>query len=565
MTTAPTERVDLDLPARSRHTLPCLTVPSTPHADTWLAGRDSGHNAVMAPQPIDVVIVGGGPAGAAAARLLAAWGHSVQLLTKTVDRSRSLGESLPPSCRKLFDLLGATAAIDTAGFLASSGNTVWWGDETTRTARFADGATGLQVERHALDALLLRLAAQAGAHIQPNALVRRGQLAPVDGRPGPAAARITSSTGDAGTHTVEAQFVLDCSGRAGVIARRGLRVHDVGRTTLALTAVWMRRDGWALGDDTHTLVDTYSDGWAWSVPVTPSRRFVTVMVDPRVTALDRGGALTACYEAELAKTGALRRVLARGTRVTAPWGCDASLYHAPTCGGPGMLLVGDAASFIDPLSSYGVKKALASAWLAAVVVHTSLTNSALAAVALDLFNQREREIHTAAVRQSAHFFADAATRHHHPFWTGRATMDHMDGTEDAGDTAPEIDIDALRHDPAVMAAFDTLRRGSGIRLRRGDHLRVEARPALTMREVVMEDRLVLPDWPPAGRGVRFLRDIDLVRLVELAPDYRQVPDLYEAYNRQFAPVSLPDFLGALSVLLAKGALRNEVTEPRARP
>ncbi len=230
-----------------------------------------------------------------------------------------------------------------------------------------------------------------------------------------------------------------------------------------------------------------------------------------------------------------------------------------------MLLVGDAASFIDPLSSYGVKKALASAWLAAVVVHTSLTNSALAAVALDLFNQREREIHTAAVRQSAHFFADAATRHHYPFWTGRATMDHMDGTEDAGDTAPEIDIDALRHDPAVMAAFDTLRRGSGIRLRRGDHLRVEARPALTMREVVMEDRLVLPDWPPAGRGVRFLRDIDLVRLVELAPDYRQVPDLYEAYNRQFAPVSLPDFLGALSVLLAKGALRNEVTEPRARP
>ena len=103
-----------------------------------------------------------------------------------------------------------------------------------------------------------------------------------------------------------------------------------------------------------------------------------------------------------------------------------------------MLLVGDAASFIDPLSSYGVKKALASAWLAAVVVHTSLTNSALAAVALDLFNQREREIHTAAVRQSAHFFADAATRHHYPFWTGRATMDHMDGTEDAGDTAPEI-------------------------------------------------------------------------------------------------------------------------------
>ena len=125
----------------------------------------------MAPHSIAVGIVGGGPAGAAAARLLATWGHSVQLLTKTVDRSRSLGESLPPSCRELFDLLGATAAIDTAGFLASSGNTVWWGDETTRTACFADGSTGLQVVRHDLDALLLGLAAEAGARVLTDALV----------------------------------------------------------------------------------------------------------------------------------------------------------------------------------------------------------------------------------------------------------------------------------------------------------------------------------------------------------------------------------------------------------
>jgi hypothetical protein len=254
-------------------------------------------------------------------------------------------------------------------------------------------------------------------------------------------------------------------------------------------------------------------------------------------------------------------VLEPATRVTGPWGCDASLYHAPTCGGPGVLLVGDAASFIDPLSSYGVKKALASAWLAAVVVHTSLTNSALAGVALDLFNQREREIHTAATRQSAQFFAEAATRHHHPFWTGRAAMNDLDAPADQRDTAPEIDIDALRRDPAVVSAFDALRRASGIRLRRGTHLRIEARPALTTREVVMEDRLVFPDWPPAGRGVRFLRDVDLVRLVELAPDHGQVPDLFEAYNQRWAPVSLPDFLGALSVLLAKGGLRNNIPNP----
>ena len=255
------------------------------------------------------------------------------------------------------------------------------------------------------------------------------------------------------------------------------------------------------------------------------------------------------HEREIGKTATPRRLLDGATRGTPAWGCDAFLYHAQTCGGPGVLLVGDAASFIDPLSSYGVKKALASAWLASVVVHTSLTNASLAGVALDLFNAREHEMHAASVRQSTQFFADAAARHLHPFWTGRAI------SGDIGEPAADTDVNQLRRDPAVLSAFETLRQAPDIRLGRGDQLRIEARPAVTTREVVLQDRLVLPDWPPGGRGLRYLRDVDLVRLVELAPQHRQVPDLFEAYIRRCPPVSLPDFLGALSVLLAKGALR----------
>jgi hypothetical protein len=81
--------------------------------------------------------------------------------------------------------------------------------------------------------------------------------------------------------------------------------------------------------------------------------------------------------------------------------------------------------------------------------------------------------------------------------------------------------------------------------------------AITPRRIILEDRLVVPGWPDADadRGLRFLRDIDLVRVVELAPRHRQVPDLYEAYNRVCPPAPLPDFLGVLSVLIAKGALQ----------
>ncbi len=503
--------------------------------------------------PLDVVVIGGGPAGAAAARLLAAWGHSVQVLTKPVDEARSLGESLPPSCRKLFDLIGVTQDVEAAGFLRSTGNTVWWGGQGPRAVRFAGGGIGWQVRRSELDRLLLRSAARAGAAVEADAVVRGVDRSSASAPAGAAACEVRHLAGGA-ARTLAARFVLDCSGRAGVIARRRFRRHAAGRTTLALTAVWSRRGGWGLGNESHTLVESYGDGWAWSVPVTAAQRFFTVMVDPRVTRLERGGPLAPCYDAELAKTAALGPLTTGAARDAGPWGCDASVYDAHAYGAPGMLLVGDAGSFVDPLSSGGVKKALASGWLAAVTVHTALTDSALAATALELFDAREREMHAALERRSAAFFAEAAGRHDHPFWTDRAEA----GMPEAPALAPpEPAIDALRRDPGVLAAFEALRRAPALRLRRGDGLGIVRRPAITARRIVIEDRLVVPGWPDAGaaRGLRFLRDIDLVRVVELAPLHRQVPDLYEAYNRVCPPAPLPDFLGALSVLIAKGALQ----------
>ena len=93
------------------------------------------------------------------------------------------------------------------------------------------------------------------------------------------------------------------------------------------------------------------------------------------------------YRAELDKATNMRGLLEGAQLSGAPWGCDASLYSAHRYAGNGFLLVGDAASFIDPLSSFGVKKALASAWLAAIVVNTSLGNPAMGAVASEFFDR----------------------------------------------------------------------------------------------------------------------------------------------------------------------------------
>ena len=52
------------------------------------------------------------------------------------------------------------------------------------------------------------------------------------------------------------------------------------------------------------------------------------------------------------------------------------------------------------------------------------------------------------------------------------------------------------------------------------------------------------------RGVRYVRGVDLIRVIELAPQYEQVPDIWERYNETETPVSLPDFLVGLSTAFA---------------
>jgi len=183
--------------------------------------------------------------------------------------------------------------------------------------------------------------------------------------------------------------VLDCSGRAGVVARRFRRVQP-GHRTHALVGVW-ERDTWDLPDDTHTVVETFEDGWAWSVPVSATVRHVGVMVGQG-----------APYRAAVEKTAALRQRL-EGATLRHDWACDASLYYSEAYAGAQFFLVGDAGSFIDPLSSFGVKKALASAWLAAVAAHTSLLDSGRQTVARDFFSNWERGVYTTHLGRSRDF------------------------------------------------------------------------------------------------------------------------------------------------------------------
>ena len=149
----------------------------------------------------------------------------------------------------------------------------------------------------------------------------------------------------------------------------------------AFIGVWNRQGGWDLPDETHTVVETFENGWAWSVPISRTTRHLVAMVDGTTTRLERGPTLESTYRAELSKATQLDALRA-GAVLQQVWVCDASLYSSSVYGDSNFLLVGDAGSFIDPLSSFGVKKALASASVGAVAVHTCLRHPDRESVAL---------------------------------------------------------------------------------------------------------------------------------------------------------------------------------------
>ena len=232
----------------------------------------------------------------------------------------------------------------------------------------------------------------------------------------------------------------------------------------------------------------------------------------------------------------LRARLDRARQVARPWGTHASLYHSPTPCDRGVLLVGDAASFIEPLSSAGVKKAMTSGWRAAVVANTCLSNSTMTSHALAFYAQRERTIYAECQQLARGYFSDAAAFHGTPFWRSRAGVSSTAQTGDAAE---------------IAAAHDRLRAATRVRLRRSAALRFDTAPDIEGHEIVLRDAIVAPgDTLP----LRFAAGVDLPALVRLVDGCDDVPAIFSAYHAHVGPVPVDDLLTGLSLLVARHAL-----------
>jgi flavin-dependent dehydrogenase len=452
---------------------------------------------------------------------------------------------VPPSTRRILDELGFTAIVDAAGFHTNRGNSVWWGDRAVRHETFADDQPGFHVDRGSLEAVLVSAAERSGAAVMDRTTARSAEQT-VEGW------SVRCEPEGRARAELRASWVVDASGRRGLIARSEGRRPDRSTTTLALVQWWRRAGGWSVDHAHRTLVESYVDGWAWSVPLDAELRCFAAMVDGRPT--EHGGTHAAeMLRSELAKTRHIGRITEGAVPQGDAWACPASLYTTARFGRPGLLLAGDAGSFIDPLSSFGVKKALSSGWLAGIAVHTALVDPAMTEAAVGFFDRREADVYRHYRRLSADFFEDAARVYGTSYWEKRASAARRAGGEESAGPADPDRLTPEVPEPDVRRAFDAIRSRPALEASHGSSLRTIRRPAIDGHRIVLDEHLASHAYP---EGMRFVRGVDLRRLVASAPDHAEVPDAWAAYNGGAAPVTLPDYLAALATAFAAGFLEH---------
>jgi flavin-dependent dehydrogenase len=327
----------------------------------------------------DVVVAGGGPAGAFSALLLARRGWRVRLVDRDrFPRPKLCGDTLNPGALAVLGRQVDLAPLRALGQPIRGMRLSGPGGVAIR-GTYPEPIAGLSVTRAELDAWLLGEAARAGVEVHEAAPVAGAVI--VAGRVSGVRLRT------AGAPDLRARMVIGADGRRSTLA-----------AALGLAATPRRPRRWAVGAYADGVADMRQD--YGEMHIRAGRYLGLAPVPSGLTNI----CLVVPYEsARAAVTDAARAMLdaARRDRWTAPRFERARLATAPIVlgpmaldvavpGAPGLLLAGDAAGFIDPMTGDGVRLALAGAELAADVADAVLRGTLDVAAAPLVLARRRR-------------------------------------------------------------------------------------------------------------------------------------------------------------------------------
>ncbi len=322
---------------------------------------------VPGPTAFDVLVIGAGPCGAVAATVLARAGARVCLIDRArFPRPKLCGDTLNPGALAVLRRLGMAASIDRAA-LALEGMRVT-GDGVTVEARYPDGLRGASLPREQMDHALVRAALAAGAELREAVTAR----APVfrDTTRGGTVAGALCADEDGASFELLAPVTIAADGRRSALAfALGLARHPSTPRRWAIGACASGVHGLSAFGEMHIRQGHYigiaplPGGFANVCVVRPAAGGDAGLQRPQQALADA-----------VASEPMLRERVADARWLTPPMvlGPLAVDRVADAVVPDGLLVAGDAAGFIDPMTGDGLRFAVSGGELAALAALRAL-------------------------------------------------------------------------------------------------------------------------------------------------------------------------------------------------
>ena len=329
----------------------------------------------------DALIIGGGPSGASAAAILAEYGHRVLILEREKFPRYHIGESLIPFTFGPLERIGMIPKMRASHFVKKY-SVVFVQPDAKRSQPFyffnrydrETVAQTWQVRRSEFDVMLLDNAREKGAEVREHTAVNRLLM---DGDRVAGVEATDRATGR--TYEVRAPITLDCTGKEAFTANaRGWRIPDPQLNKIAVWTYYKgskREPGIDEGQTTVAMIP--GKGWFWHIPMHGDMVSVGVVAEGKYLTRDGVKEPREIFQREVEENLWIKDHLSVGASTGEYFLTSEYTRYSRHCAAPGLLLLGDAFAFLDPVFSSGVLLALKCGHLAGEAVHGGLVSGDL--------------------------------------------------------------------------------------------------------------------------------------------------------------------------------------------